>query len=89
MKEYRWSELKSLRLRMTRGASFEELLTGSVVGIRENPSRPHQKVILIHYKSDIWVIPFVESSDHIFLKTLYRSRKYRGIYLKRRNDEKD
>lgn len=89
MRKYRWSELISRRLKMTRGASFEEVLTGRLVGIEENPSRPHQKVIIIHYKRDIWVVPFVESDDHIFLKTLYRCRKYRRIYLTRGKYEKD
>ena len=84
MKKYRWSDLKSRRLKMTRGASFEELLTGTIVDIQGNPSRPQQNVILIHYLRDIWVIPFVEASDHVFLKTLYRCRKYRKIYIKRR-----
>ena len=89
MKEYRWNDLKSRRLKMTRGASFEELLTGRLVDIQVNPSRPQQNVILIYYQRDIWVIPFVESGDHIFLKTLYRCRKYRKIYLKGGGYEKD
>ena len=88
MREYRWSNLKSRRLKKTRGASFEELLTGTIVDIQENPSRPEQKVMLMRYRGDIWVIPFVEAVEHSFLKTLYRCRKYRKIYMKRRDYEK-
>jgi len=31
----------------------------------------------------VYVIPFVESEDEIFLKTVYLSRGYTKLYLKR------
>ena len=31
------------------------------------------------------VVPFVDKENKLFLKTIYASRKYTKIYLKRRN----
>ena len=75
-----WNELKSRRLKLTRGASFEELLKGKLVGIGKNPARINQRVYFIEYKNYIWAVPFVISEAHIFLKTLYPSRKHTKIY---------
>lgn len=76
MKVFRWSELKNERLKKTRGASFEELLTGKIIDTIDHPSRNDQKIMLIQYKEYIWMIPHEETKDEIILKTLYKSRKY-------------
>ena len=63
-----------------RGVSFEEILKGKVLAIKEHPVRTHQGMILIHFKGYVWVVPFVETGEEIFLKTLYPSRKYTKRY---------
>lgn len=34
-------------------------------------------------------VPFVESDNNIFLKTIYANRKYNKKYLKKEKDEKN
>lgn len=80
MKEVRWSLLKSERLKRTRGVSFEEILRAKLVAVQKHPKKEHQKVMLFEYKEYIWVVPYVERGDEIFLKTLYPSRTYTKIY---------
>ena len=80
MKETRWNLLKSERLKKTRGVSFEEILQARLVAVQKHPKKENKKVMLFEYKEYIWVVPFVESEDEIFLKTLYPSRMYTKIY---------
>ena len=79
-KELRWSRLKSERLKRTRGVSFEEIVLTGFIAVRRHPKREGQNVMLFKHKGYIWVVPYVEENDHIFLKTLYPSRKYTKIY---------
>lgn len=41
----------------------------------------NQKLFLIQIKKSIFVVPFVEEKDYIFLKTVYPSHKYTKIYF--------
>ena len=50
------------------------------MAIQKHHKRESQKVMLFEHKEYIWVVPFVESEDEIFLKTLYPSRMYTKIY---------
>ena len=80
MKEIRWDLLKSERLKKTRGASFEDILKARLIAVRRHPTRVHQDILLFDYKGYLWVVPYVESGDHLFLKTLFPSRKYTKLY---------
>ena len=82
MKDIRWSHLKSERLKRTRGVSFGEIIAAELVGVKRHPRREGQNIMLFKYKGYIWIVPYVETEDHIFLKTLYPSRKYTKIYKK-------
>ncbi len=84
-----WNPVKSIRLKRIRGASFEDLFTGKLLDIRDNPSRSNQRMLIFDYRGYIWAAPCVIEGEEIFLKTLYRSRKYQRIYQKRRSNEKD
>jgi len=74
--EVRWNEVKNQRLKKTRGVSFQEVLKGTVVGIVNHPTKGNQSIVLIEFKKYIWVVPFVQQGNEVFLKTLYPSRKY-------------
>ena len=80
MKEAKWNLTKSARLKRTRGISFEDIIRGRLVAVKEHPKKSHQGMLLFEFKKYIWVVPFVEEKDYIFLKTLYPSRKYTKIY---------
>ncbi len=83
MPEIRWNPLKSERLKRTRGASFEDILTGDLIGIKQHSKKLHQNIMLFEYNRYIWLVPYVvESNGDIFLKTLYPSRKYTKLYKK-------
>lgn len=80
MKEIRWNHLKSERLKLTRGASFEDIIAAELVTIKRHPKRFGQNIMLFKYKGYIWIVPYVEEKDFIFLKTIYPSRKYTKFY---------
>ncbi len=87
-KNFKWNLLKSERLKRARGVSFEELIKAKVVEIKNHPSRENQRMMLFDYKGYIWLVPFIENNEGIFLKTLYQSRKYTEIFRKKGvNDE--
>ena len=76
MKEIAWSLLKSERLKRTRGVSFEEIVQAPLIAVKRHPTREHQYVMLFRHRGYIWVVPYVETDEGVFLKTLYPSRKY-------------
>jgi hypothetical protein len=81
MSDIKWNELKSERLKKTRGASFEDILKGKLLGVKKHPAKKHQDIMLFEYRKYIWLVPFVrEKNGNIFLKTLYPSRKYTKLY---------
>ncbi len=82
MKTVRWNPLKSRRLKRTRGVSFEELMFARLVAVKQHPSRAQQRLMLFEHAGYIWVVPFVETEQELFLKTLFPSRKYTALYRK-------
>jgi len=41
----------------------------------------HQKILFIEIRHYIYIVPFVENEEEIFLKTIIPSRKYTKIFL--------
>ena len=80
MKEIRWNLLKSERLKRTRGVSFEEIIQSKLIAVKKHPKKTHQDLMLFEYKGYIWVVPYVETEQEIFLKTLYPSRSYTKLH---------
>ena len=79
-KKTRWSRLKNLWLKWTRGASFRDILESKFVGEQAHPNKVHQKLLFYEYQSKVWVIPYVETEKVKFLKTFYSSTKYTRKY---------
>ncbi len=82
MKDIRWSQLKSERLKKTRGVSFEEIISSELIAIKSHPKRVDQSIMLFKLKGYVWIVPYVEEKEYIFLKTLYPSRKFTKLYLR-------
>ena len=80
--EIRWNELKSKRLKQTRGVSFEEILKEKQVANMPHPKKESQRVLLFERQGYIWVVPFVIDEKGMFLKTLFASRDYTKRYHK-------
>jgi hypothetical protein len=78
----RWNVLKNIRLKLTRNVSFQEIIKADLLGLGDNPSRSHQRVLIFRHKSYTWAVPFVFDGEGIFLKTIYSSRKYKKLYEK-------
>ena len=82
MKTYRWNEEKNEQLKQSRGVSFEDVVlaieSGGLLDVlaHPNPRRyPNQKVLVVAVMEYVYLVPHVEESDHIFLKTVIPSRK--------------
>ena len=82
MKNVRWSQLKSERLKRTRGVSFEEIIASKLIDIRRHPYNENQKILVYKYRGYIWAVPYVMEGDMMFLKTIYPSRKLKKLYKK-------
>ena len=82
VRTYRWSEKKNEQLKQSRGISFEEVVLAIESGglldvlIHPNPRRyPNQKVLAVAVMEYVYLVPYVEEPDSLFLKTVIPSRK--------------
>jgi len=94
MKIINWSIEKNEILKNTRNISFEdiviEIINDNIVDTVNHPNQekyPNQKIFLISINEYIYVVPFIENENEIFLKTIIPSRKQTKKYIK--NENKD
>lgn len=87
-----WNEDKNDRLKEERGVSFEQIVThilqGDLLQIEDHPNQeryPGQKYFIVRIDEYAYVVPFVESGNDAFLKTIYPSRRATRQYLRRSN----
>jgi uncharacterized DUF497 family protein len=88
VKTFSWNAEKNNWLIEERGLSFERIVFliehGGLLDIvaHHNPSRyPHQRILVVNVDEYACLVPFVESDDHYFLKTVIPSRKATKVYL--------
>ena len=88
MKPVNWSTEKNIRLKAERGVSFEEVLSavanGGLIVVLEHPNTaayPNQRMLVVRIRGYAYLVPFVETKQEIFLKTIIPSRKATRIYL--------
>ena len=48
-----WNPVKSIRLKRIRGVSFEDLFTGKLLDIRDNPGRSNQRMLIFDFRGYI------------------------------------
>ena len=89
-KNFRWDPEKENWLQMIRNLSFESLVTmlkstpQIVLDIspHSNFTRyPGQQIMIININQYAHLVPYVETKNEIFLKTIIPSRKATKIYL--------
>ena len=87
MKLIAWSTEKNATLKAERGIGFEDVLfhmaAGDIVDTFEHPNQsqyPGQKIHAIAIEGYVYLVPFVESDDEVFLKTIIPSRKATKMY---------
>ena len=91
-KRIEWNQEKSEWLRNKygrKGIRFEDceklIQARQVLAVITNPSpkRPQQKMFVLEIKNYVYLVPYVEDDEKIFLKTVYPSRKYTALYLRK------
>jgi hypothetical protein len=85
IKKISWNLEKNKKLKLERKISFEiikECLSkGDLLEVIPNKKHANQKIFIVHTKTYIYCVPFIENEKEIFLKTIYPSRKYLKKYL--------
>ena len=88
MKPVKWSTEKNIRLKAERGVSFEEILSamshGGLLDVLEHPNTqqyPNQRMFVVRIRGYAYLVPFVETTNEVFLKTIIPSRKATRKYL--------
>jgi uncharacterized DUF497 family protein len=90
MKPFEWNDEKNEKLKEARGISFEDILyyleKGEILDLVPHPlpaKFPGQRMFIIAIDNYAYLVPFIETEDSVFLKTIIPSRKATKIYLKR------
>ncbi|NOQ65272.1 MAG: toxin [Methyloprofundus sp.] len=88
MKNYNWNRKKNEILKLERGISFEEIIfhigNGDELDVFPHPNDvryPNQMISAVVVKSYVYLVPYVESENEIFLKTIIPSRKATKKYI--------
>ena len=89
MKFHEWSLEKNEKLKKERGVSFEEIIIiikeNRHLDQIENPNTkkyPGQKIYILEINNYVYLVPYVETTEKVFLKTIIPSRKLTKKYLK-------
>ena len=88
MKHFNWNNEKNEKLRAERGVSFEGAVLaieqGQLLDILEHPNKEkyiNQNIFVVKIYNYVWLIPFVENENEVFLKTIIPSRKATKQYI--------
>jgi len=89
MKVFRWDNEKNELLKKDRGVCFEQVVIlmerEEVLETVEHPNQkryPGQKIATIVIDDYAYLVPYVQESDEIFLKTIIPSRKATNKYVR-------
>jgi uncharacterized DUF497 family protein len=85
--KYEWNPDKNEWLKKERGVSFEKVLyhlsIGDIWRITDHPNQqdyPGQKIYFVVIDDYVYLVPFIVTNTHIFLKTIIPSRKATRLY---------
>ncbi|MBE0430118.1 MAG: BrnT family toxin [Thermoleophilia bacterium] len=88
MKIFLWDNEKNEWLKENRRVDFEDVVIlmerGDVLEIIEHPNQDKyrdQKIAIVQINDYAYLVPYVQESDAIFLKTIIPSRKATRRYL--------
>ena len=88
MKHITWNPEKNNLLQAERNISFEDVVfhisIGGILDTFEHPNQekyPSQQIHVIEIECYVYLVPFVETDDEVFLKTIIPSRKATKTYL--------
>lgn len=90
MKPFRWNPEKNLVLDAGRGITFERIVVeiegGELLDVIDHPNQqryPGQRILVVACDGYAYLVPYVESDDHLFLQTIIPSRNATRDYLRR------
>jgi hypothetical protein len=88
MKHHNWNNDKNAKLKKERDISFEDIVYyiehGQLLAIINHPNKKkfkHQKMYVVNVNDYAYLVPYVESENEIFLKTIIPSRKATKQFL--------
>lgn len=88
VKYFAWDEAKNETLKAERGIGFEDIVfhieRGDLLGILEHPNPRRyagQRVFVVQRDDYVYLVPFVEDEQLVFLKTIIPGRKATRQYL--------
>ncbi len=94
MDYYRWNSEKNERLKAERGFSFEQVVmhveSGDLLDVYEHHDQqqyPGQQILVVYINGYVYLVPFVETAEGRFLKTIIPSRKATRHYLGEKNED--
>jgi uncharacterized DUF497 family protein len=84
-----WNDEKNQILKAERDVAFEDIVFhithGGLLDVIEHPNKEQysgQKIFIVNVEEYIYIVPFVENDETVFMKTIIPSRKMTKLYLK-------
>ncbi len=94
VKFFVWDGAKNAKLRADRGIGFEDVVfhieRGDLLDILEHPNPNRyagQRIFVVQRDDYVYLVPYVEDEDTVFLKTIIPSRKATKQYLGEESDD--
>jgi hypothetical protein len=88
MKPLLWSATKNKQLKAERKIDFDAVVLAisqeQILDVFEHPNQdkyPSQRIFVLAINQYVYLVPFVENEQNIFLKTIIPSRKMKRKYL--------
>jgi uncharacterized DUF497 family protein len=89
MNVFGWDNEKNELLKNKRGVCFEQVVLlmekGEVLDTIEHPNQeryPGQKIAVVMIDAYVYLVPYIEDNEEIFLKTFIPSRKATNKYVR-------
>ena len=94
VKVFALDDAKNAKLRADRGIGFEDIVfhiaRGDLLDILEHPNPNRyagQRIFVVQRDDYVYLVPYVEDEDTVFLKTIIPSRKATTQYLGEESDD--
>ena len=91
---FNWDNKKNEQLKRERGVSFEQIVflieNDFVLDILEHPNikiYKNQRVYIINVDNYAYDVPFEDKGEERFLMTIFFSRKYTQMHLRKKKEE--
>lgn len=95
MEPFRWNFEKNRLLETDRGITFERVVVAiandGLLDVDEHPNNerhPNQRIMVVLCDQYVYLVPYVEDEDYLFLKTVIPSRRATRDQLGTRDEQK-